>query len=261
MIFCELLFCLSNSYYSKDQTLLFSLIENYTGKILLMNNMSLVNFILTKEIRVKMILEEDGELIKAMDPFIYKISRDNPLFTKKGFIFYMFKGATFGFFIFLVTCYSLDVSALSSKGYQSDIWTMSFVYFVSIFLLVSLSLIINMKYHTIMSTLTMGVISWIIFLLSLIPFHNITYFKSSGSYIVILTSSRVYLTIILNVAIGIIIEELLKIYQYIIHPSLLNILESMVYNKNSLIKNLGESMKNSLFKMFLEKYDNAEYTN
>ena len=46
VIFCEFLYCLTNSNYSKAHSLLVSLIENYTGNILLMNNISLVNFYL-----------------------------------------------------------------------------------------------------------------------------------------------------------------------------------------------------------------------
>lgn len=198
--------------------------------------------------------EEDGKLIEKITPFLYKVSRDNPMFTKSGFIFQMIRGLLIGLAMFIFINFALEESFLNSDGQPSDLWTFSFIYFTSILLLVTLSLLIHNMYLTkLMIAITLASCS--VYFLTLIYFHNSVTSNSSGSYTVLLTSSRTYLIIILNIVVGITIELILKNFEYLVYPSLTRLIMRYISSSDEVVNNLDKASATMPFSNYLEKYD------
>ena len=201
------------------------------------------------------IRSEDGILIDKLNPFIYKASRDNPLFTKAGFIIELIRGSVIGLIMFLVIKYSIENTAFNDKGDIACLWSFSYIYFTSIFMLVSFTLLIRTQYHTVISISVMIFISWMIYFLSLVFFHNNISTKSSGTYSILLASIKIYLIIVLNVMIGLIIELGIINIKYLYLPNITNILEVMRVTDNRIVNDLNLAKSQSIFNYYLEKYD------
>ena len=209
------------------------------------------------------IREEDGILVERMQPFIYSIGRDNPLFTKFKFIVELIKAFILSGIFFVIIYFSLYITAVSNyniadvnanNGYQADLWSISYVYFTSILMAVSFVIFIQIRYITLIFVIVLILTSWVIYFLTLVWFNNSSS-NSSGTYFILLVSLRPYLIIILNTAIGGLVEYAVKSYSILLSPSIIESISILRYNKNPIIENINNAIKVETYANYLERYN------
>jgi hypothetical protein len=71
------------------------------------------------------VLPDDGKIIYKMMPFMFEENRNNPIFTKKAFIFSLFRGIVHGVINFFIILYATYDNPVDSFGNSVDLWYVS----------------------------------------------------------------------------------------------------------------------------------------
>lgn len=182
----------------------YAFINNASGQTIMEDwFISLYNMIFTAfPLGVRALLDhditsDDGSIVRKMLPFLYKQTRDQPIFTKAKFIFSLFRGVVFALINFLVMYYSLYQSTIDSKGNTESLWLISVSIFTNIIFIVSFRLMVVLKYVTFINPLIMFVFSWLIYFCFVGYVHNSADYNSNGTMAVAFGSSNMYLNFLI----------------------------------------------------------------
>lgn len=198
---------------------------------------------------------EDGELVDALNPILYKESRDNPIFTTVGFISTLVLGLIASLQQFLFIIFAISNTPIDSKGNTADLWTISFIYFTGIILFATSAVINRLSYQVLLFHLVLVFLSLLPYCLSILWFQNYSAANSSGSYDTILNSARFYLVIVLNFGVGILIELTLNTTNFTFSKRLSIILQ-LKRNEYKTLPSIEEAKVMEPFSDYLQKYDN-----
>lgn len=199
------------------------------------------------------IREEDGEIVKNINPYLYKESRDNPIFTKLGFILTMILGLFICLLQYLITVFGMGNNiAINDNGDIGDLWAISFTYYTSIYLFMTSSIILRLRYHTLIFYLIVIFLSFLPYLISIAYIHNSSSSNSRGSYIVILSSIRFYITIILSIGLGTMFELIIRSWEFLMTDRVTTILQS----NREMLNNSEDAMKIQSIKQLINQEKN-----
>lgn len=75
---------------------------------------------------------DDGEIIELSLPFLYKETKENPIFTKTSFVFSLCRGIIHGILNFMFLVHGVGNAAIDSNGNNGDIWYFSVLLYTNI---------------------------------------------------------------------------------------------------------------------------------
>jgi magnesium-transporting ATPase (P-type) len=75
---------------------------------------------------------DDGVIIDQCLPFLYKETKENPIFTKTSFLLSLFRGVVHGILNFMFLTYNLGPTSVNSLGQNGDIWYFSVLLYTNI---------------------------------------------------------------------------------------------------------------------------------
>ena len=142
------------------------------------------------------IKEEDGQLVKELTPFLYKESRDFPLFCFKHFFLNLCKGLLIGLCNFLVVILSCEDSAIDKKGMHENLWFFSLALYTHTIIGVSITLLLSERYIVILVPLVLLVTSWGMYFGFCMYVHYDTSFNSFGTMVTSFRSGRFLLNML-----------------------------------------------------------------
>ena len=177
---------------------------------------------------------DDGFIVYKMMPFLYKESRDKPIFTKLNFSLNIIRGITFGIIIFFATTYSLNESAVDSYGNLSDIWYISANLFTSIIFTVSFRLIIIQRHFILINPIIMLITSWLAYF-AFVAYVNVqSSYKSFATMAVVFGSGKFYLNLFLTCSFSALIDKAFSDNEILFSDTYAGILMLQRAAKNSL---------------------------
>ena len=138
---------------------------------------------------------DDGKIVDVLIPFLYKEQRDDPIFTITHFLLNLLKGALHSLINYIFTIYSI-YNTLNGDGYESNFWTISVCLFSNILLIVTIDLIIEMKFHNYIVYLLIIFLTITLFILFLILVERLTFFNSVGTMKITFKSLLVWLNLL-----------------------------------------------------------------
>ena len=137
----------------------------------------------------------DGKYVKKNLALLYKENRDNhKIFSFLGFLFTIVKGIIISLIIFINCCFN---EILNIKGYYCSIWYLSLKNYICVLIVVSLNLIINCNFIVFFQPLSIGITTFLLFIIFLIIDHYgfLFQFNSKASIFPSLSSPLMYFTI------------------------------------------------------------------
>ena len=144
------------------------------------------------------LLESDHDIVIQFMPLLYIENRDiHPIFSLHKFVFNLSKGFIYSFLIFYIVCFCDVGSEINEDGDYSTLWYMSLKTYTSIIISVNLTLFLNMRYITFLFTLTMGITSFLLYIIFIIIVQYITMFNSCASIFHSLRTVKFYLCVFL----------------------------------------------------------------
>ena len=162
----------------------------------------------------------NSKVIKKNLALLYRENRDNhKIFSFKGFILTITKGMITSFIIFLNCCFK---EILNIKGSYSCIWYLSLKNYICVLIVVSLNLIIQSSFIVYLQLLSIGITTFLLFMIFLILNHYgfLFEFNSKASIFPSLTSPLLYFTIILISSLSFIFDYTFKLVNLLINKSL-----------------------------------------
>jgi phospholipid-transporting ATPase len=181
---------------------------------------------------------DDGELVDKMIPFLYKETRDKPLFTSGTFIRTLIRGASLGLINFIFIYIALSEGVLDSDGNQADLWYLSVALFTNVIFIVSLRILIVQRYVTWINILVMLLLSWAAYAVFLAWVDISDVFKSVATMTVTFFSAKLYLSSILIVGTSGLIDYLTYSGHIIFNDSLAGIL--MILKSKDLLEDIPQ---------------------
>ncbi len=139
---------------------------------------------------------DDGKIVDVLIPFLYKEQRDDPIFTVKHFLLNLLKGALHSYINYYFTISTIN-KILNEEGYETNFWTVSVCLYSNILLIVTIDLIIEMKFHNYIVWLLIIFLTVTLYVLFLFLVENSTNFNSVGTMKVTFSSSIVWINILL----------------------------------------------------------------
>jgi hypothetical protein len=144
------------------------------------------------------LLESDHDIVIQFMPLLYIENRDiHPIFSLQKFVFNLSKGFIYSFLIFCIVCFCDVGSEINEEGDYGTLWYMSLKTYTSIIISVNLTLLLNMRYITFLFTLTMGITSFLLYIIFIIIVQYITMFNSCASIFHSLRTIKFYLCVFL----------------------------------------------------------------
>ena len=191
---------------------------------------------------------DDGYVISKLMPFLYKETRDNPIFTVFHFLFFIFKAVVHCLLNYFIVIYSVNRIPIDDDGYMGCLWFISVTIYTNIIIIVSLELFINTRYHTWINFALLIGTTFILYILFLIIVHNWSIFKSYASIKGSINSSLFWLNIIIIIGICFLTDYAIKSIKYIFIPNLGRTLQILYtkYGKLKIDDYLPESIKEKL---------------
>lgn len=201
------------------------------------------------------LITDDGDMVDKMLPFLYRETRDNPLFNYSTFINTLFRGAGEGVINFYVLFFTIFDSAIDGQGNTADLWYFSVALYTNIIFIVSFQLLINHKYITWYTIIIMGITSWLFYIIFLWYVDGSDIFKSVATMIVAFYSSKLYLSSILIIGTAFLIDFYIKSYDTLFSDNISCMLQ-ILRSKGLLddIPSIPPSIINELYKY--EIYEN-----
>jgi hypothetical protein len=138
---------------------------------------------------------DDGKIVDVLIPFLYKEQRDNPIFTITHFLLNLLKGAFHSLINYYFTIIIIN-QTLNENGYETNFWTVSVCLFSNILLIVTIDLIIEMKFHNYIVWLLIIFLTIIVYIIFLLFVERMTMFNSVGTMAITFDSLLVWLNLI-----------------------------------------------------------------
>ena len=179
------------------------------------------------------IREKDGELVEEMLPFLYKESRDDPLFCLSAFLGSLIKGLCFGALNFYFLCVSTSLTPVNVNGKNENLWFSSLVLYTNIILSVSCSLLLNVRFLVYLLPLVMFVSSWGIYFCFCIYVHYFNQFNSFASIIGSFQSGMFYLNLLLLNGLCFVLDYAIESKKFLFNTSMMTVMMNL-FNRNLL---------------------------
>ena len=138
---------------------------------------------------------DDGKIVDVLIPFLYKEQRDNPIFTVTHFLLNLLKGAFHSLINYYFTIIIIN-KTLNENGYETNFWTISVCLFSNILLIVTIDLIIEMKFHNYIVWLLIIFLTLFVYVIFLLFVERMTMFNSVGTMAITFDSLLVWLNFI-----------------------------------------------------------------
>ena len=202
---------------------------------------------------------DDGYIILKLMPFLYKETRDYPIFTFCNFLLHILKATIHCLINYFIVIYSVNRIPIDKDGYISCLLFLSVTIYSNIILIVTFDLFIYTKYHTWINFALLIGTSIILYIVFLIIVHNWSIFNSYASINGSVSSSLFWLNIILITYICFLIDYAILSIKYIYIPNLgrsLQILR-LKYGKLDSDQYLPYNIKEKL--MLTDYYENNQY--
>ena len=253
---------------------LYGFFNNFSGQTIIDDwFISLFNLVFTSiPLAVKGVIDidlnpDDGILVFKLLPFLYLEGRDNPKFSIWKFLLGLIKGI-FHCLIDFYFCFQMTRTFVDSKGNFSDIWFNSVNLYTNMLIIVTIELIVNTKYHTILNFGCIFVITIFLYGVFICIVQYLSIFNSFGTMDVTFKSTKIYLNFFLIGGIIFILELFSLSYDTLFVESVRNYLKLMDdYEKNDdeninenlldFIDNIGKS-ENEKSEMVREKEKRKE---
>ena len=123
---------------------------------------------------------DDGKIIDLLIPFLYKEQREDPIFSVKNFLLNLLKGAFHSFLNYFFTT-TIICYVFNENGYESNLWTLSVCLYTNILLIVTIDLIIEMRFHNFIVWLLIMFLTVAPYIIFLVFVQRFTTFKSVGT--------------------------------------------------------------------------------
>ena len=207
--------------------------------------------------------EEDGEIVQEMMPFLYKESRDEPLFSVFRFLKSLFKGLIFGAFNFYIFELTISVDVIDIKGNPENLWFSSLVLYTNVIVSVSTSLLLSERYIIYLVPLVLIVTSFILYFVFCIWVHFERMFNSFASIFGSLSSGKFYLNLILLSGICFVIDYCLEASRFVfmtnMASTLMNLKENKALHKTERFPSVIQNAKINID--LITKYNNYDLIN
>ena len=138
---------------------------------------------------------DDGKIVDVLIPFLYKEQRDDPIFTITHFLLNLLKGAFHSLINYYFTILIIN-QTLNENGYETNFWTVSVCLFSNILLIVTIDLIIEMKFHNYIVWLLIIFLTLFVYIIFLLFVERMTMFNSVGTMAITFDSLLVWLNLI-----------------------------------------------------------------
>ena len=162
----------------------------------------------------------DIKIVKKNLALLYKENRDtHRIFSFTGFSFIIFKGIIISLIIYVNCCFH---EILNIKGNYSSIWYLSLKSYICVLVVVSLNLLIKSNYIVYMLPLTIGITTFLLFIIFLVLNHFgcLFQFNSKASIFPSLSSPLIYLSIILITCFSFLFDYTSKLIEIFMNKSL-----------------------------------------
>ena len=206
---------------------------------------------------------DDGKIVDVLIPFLYREQKEKPIFTMKSFLLNLLKGAIHSLINYYFVIYCIGC-ILDENGHESNFWTISVCLFTNILLIVTINLVIEMKYHNFIVWLLIMFFTIFLYIISLICVEGITSFNSVGTMKVTFSSIFIWVNLLfvngLCSLFNFVIISFKTIFIKSIHNDLITIKE-----KDNLfhdyVKTFPEQIKKLLIYKgcYVEQNDNKDY--
>lgn len=206
------------------------------------------------------IKEEDGEVVREMMPFLYKESREDPLFSFKSFFWSLFKGLCLGLFNMLFLLFSIKESGINIRGDPDNLWFGSLTLYTNIIISVSLTLFLNERFIIFLVPLILITTSWgIYFGFCFYVHYSSLLFNSSASILDSFNSGKFYLIIIGVSGFSFVIDYAIESSHFAFGSSMATLLMKLHHKKllNQKEEDLPDLIKNAKKNIeLITKYNN-----
>ena len=138
---------------------------------------------------------DEGKIVDILIPFLYKEQRENPIFTIKSFLLNLLKGA-----IHSVINYYISIAVISDTinddGNESNIWTISVILYTNVLLIVTIDLVIQMKFHNFIVWLLIIFLTFVLYIIFLLCVEAFPVFSSFGTMKITFRSLLIWINIL-----------------------------------------------------------------
>ena len=135
---------------------------------------------------------DDGKIVDVLIPFLYKEQRNYPIFTIGHFLLNLLKGALHALMNYFFTTFFVN-KILNEDGYETNFWTISVCLYTNILLIVTLDLIIEMKFHNYIVWLLILILTISTYIIFLLCVQRFVMFNSVGTMSITFNSILVWL--------------------------------------------------------------------
>ena len=201
------------------------------------------------------ICRDDGAIVYKMLPFIYKESRDNPIFTIPKFLLNLFKGLIFCIINCFLVIYSINNIQINKNGKMAGLWFMSVDLYTNILIIVTVTLTITTKFHTIIHLIILLIVTFIAYIIFLACVQQMSIFNSIGTMNVAFSSPILWLNVLLISGVCGLIDYFILSFNFVFKPDTISILKRILAEKGKI------ETKENLPKSICEKiniYDNID---
>lgn len=165
----------------------------------------------------------------------YELGKENLLFTSGSFISCIMIGALHASIIFFLPIFTLSQGILNINGSVSDFWTASITSFTSVILLVTLKLILSIRFWTIWHIISISILSLSLYIGFILLYDRLPI--PAGGTIAVLTSSPIpFITIFLCLSLAISLDIAFSIAQKLVFPTSSDQLISKLKNQKKYTK-------------------------
>lgn len=170
--------------------------------------------LLIKAVFEKDITDDDSEICQKAIPYVYYLGRESKIFSIKTFfntvIISLIKAIT----IFYIISHVMEgIVPLSSNGYVPDMWANSITQFTCIIFVVNNRIVFSQRFHSILSSLTLVLTSYLLYISYFVFSSYFEYSKSQGTMHELVKFPHFYLLIFLIFSLSFLFELAMLAYE------------------------------------------------
>ena len=200
---------------------------------------------------------EDGEIVKKLIPFIYAELKKFPIFNKKIFFLYLFKGTIHCLINYFFTVYSTIEIPIDTKGNTDCLWYTSVDLYTNILIIVSLDLIIDTANITWINVVIEIGTTFIFYIVFLVLVHNMDFFNSFASIYNSVNSPLLWMNMVFVGVFCFILDLVIKSFKYNFAPTLCRELQ-VLYNEYGPINTTEHLSEEAIEKLKVYEEKNEE---
>ena len=200
---------------------------------------------------------EDGEIVKKLIPFIYAELKKFPIFNKKIFFLYLFKGTIHCLINYFFTVYSTIEIPIDTKGNTDCLWYTSVDLYTNILIIVSLDLIIDTANITWINVVIEIGTTFIFYIVFLVLVHNMDFFNSFASIYNSVNSPLLWMNMVFVGVFCFILDLVIKSFKYNFAPTLCRKLQ-VLYNEYGPINTTEHLSEEAIEKLKVYEEKNEE---